>query len=193
MSGNALPLLLAWMKDHPTHGDWDFIAALSPAVFNQSLQAGYVQRLAEQGAMEGIDARIAIPSTGITHHLFGYHLAAPEFELTVPSYETARFTQRTAVAGGVHVVRDSMQGVIGVSAHDALDGLCLRQTLDLIDGGRRCPPTSHCLTTWSCPLANHYRNALRAASFSNFSSPACHLSCASRPCWNLQTPQVMPI
>ncbi|UVL05303.1 hypothetical protein [Pseudomonas sp. B21-047] len=136
MSGNALPLLLAWMKDHPTHGDWDFIAALSPAVFNQSLQAGYVQRLAEQGAIEGIDARIAIPSTGITHHLFGYHLAAPEFELTVPSYETARFTQRTAVAGGVHVVRDSMQGVIGVSAHDALDGLCLRQTLDLIDGGQ---------------------------------------------------------
>ncbi|HCV41006.1 MAG TPA: hypothetical protein DGQ94_20275 [Pseudomonas sp.] len=129
MSENSLPLLLAWMKDRPEHGDWDFIAAMAPAHLDRLLLAAHVQQVAANGGVVGIDATIPVPN-GPTHNLYGYRLGAAELALSRPSYEIAQLEQRTPVSGGVDILSGTpLEGILALSAHDLLDPLWLSQTL----------------------------------------------------------------
>lgn len=137
MSENTLPTLLAWMQANPDLLGWDLISAMSPEQANTLLDQEHLMRIAQQREIDGIDLQVPIAGTGITHELSGYRLGGPSLALSSADFDQLESAQQLHVEGGTHVIRDSADGVLAMSVHDAMDTLVLTQQRSLVAAQRQ--------------------------------------------------------
>lgn len=129
MATNYLSVITAWMKQQPSHLNWDFTFATRPDQLNHLVeQAHYTQ---EDSVRDDIEGEIVLPGSGVTHILTGYRMGPPLLVATEPGHASAKVQQRITLDGGTHLVVDKADGLLGLAVHDALDPLPVSQALVL--------------------------------------------------------------
>ncbi|QXH48399.1 hypothetical protein KSS93_10980 [Pseudomonas xanthosomatis] len=129
MATNNLAELLAWMKQHPSHLNWDYTLAMHPQHANNLVQMAHYSR--EGSALGDIEGDIPVPGTHITHVLSGYRMGPPQLDDLQAAYESPRVRQAITLEGGTQLIMDKTEGLMGLAVHDPLDPLWVRQELAL--------------------------------------------------------------
>ncbi|WP_153784830.1 hypothetical protein [Pseudomonas sp. EMN2] len=129
MATNDLATLLAWMKEHPSHLNWDYTLAMHSEQANNLVQMAHYSR--EGSALGDIEGEIAVPGTEITHVLSGYRMGPPQLDDLKAAYESPKVRQAITLEGGTQLIMDKTEGLMGLAVHDPLDPLWVRQELAL--------------------------------------------------------------
>ncbi|SMF45011.1 MULTISPECIES: hypothetical protein [unclassified Pseudomonas] len=129
MSSNYLSVILAWMKQQPSHMNWDLTFAMRPEQANDLVELAHYSR--ESSALGDIEGEIAVPGSGITHVLTGYRMGPPRLGDIEAAYSSPNVRQTIALEGGMHFIMDKADGLLGVAMHDLLDPLQVKQELAL--------------------------------------------------------------
>lgn len=129
MSSNDSSVLLAWMKQHPDHLNWDLTLAVCPEHINSLLRQTHAER--EGSAVADLEGEVPVPSSQLTHVLSGYRLGPPQLETLSAAYASPKVRQTLALEGGSHLMMDKTEGLVGLALHDPLDPLRVRQELPL--------------------------------------------------------------
>ena len=129
MATNDLATLLAWMKEHPSHLNWDYTLAMHPEHANNLVQMAHYSR--EGSALGDIEGEIPVPGTEITHVLSGYRMGPPQLDDLKAAYESPKVRQAITLEGGTQLIMDKTEGLMGLAVHDPLDPLWVRQELAL--------------------------------------------------------------
>ncbi|GAB1618873.1 hypothetical protein [Pseudomonas sp. NGC7] len=129
MSSNYLSVILAWMKQHPSHMNWDLTFAMRPEQANDFVELAHYSR--ESSALGDLEGEIAVPGSSVTHVLTGYRIGPPLLRDIEAAYSSPNVRQTIALEGGVHFIMDKADGLLGVAMHDLLDPLQVKQELAL--------------------------------------------------------------
>ncbi|WP_369990425.1 hypothetical protein [Pseudomonas xanthosomatis] len=129
MATNNLAELLAWMKQHPSHLNWDYTLAMHPQHANNLVQMAHYSR--EGSGLGDIEGEIPVPGTQITHVLSGYRMGPPQLDDLQAAYESPRVRQAITLEGGTQLIMDKTEGLMGLAVHDPLAPLWVRQELAL--------------------------------------------------------------
>jgi len=127
MSTNYLSVILAWMKQNPSHLNWDLTYAVRPEQVNDLVELAHYSR--EGSALGDIDGEIALPGTGITHILTGYRMGPPRLSDLEAAYASPKVRQTIEIEGGSQLIMDHSEGLLGMAVHDPLDPLRVSQQL----------------------------------------------------------------
>lgn len=129
MSSHYLSVILAWMKQNPTHLNWDLTFAIRPELLNDQLVLAHFSR--EGSALGDIEGEIDVPGSGITHVLAGYRMGPPLLGDLQAAYASPKVRQTITLEGGTHLIMDRTEGLLGLAYHDALDPLRVTQQMPL--------------------------------------------------------------
>lgn len=129
MATNDLSVILAWMKEHPGHLNWDFTLALQPGYANSLVQMAHYSR--DSSALGDLEGEIPVPGTQVTHVLTGYRMGPPQLLDLKAAYESPKVRQAITLEGGTQLIMDKTDGLMGLAVHDPLDPLWIHQDLAL--------------------------------------------------------------
>ncbi len=129
MSSNQLSALLAWMKQNPSHLNWDLTLAMAPEFLNRLLLLGHFSR--EGSTIGDLEGEVPVPGTEVVHLLSGYRMGPPQLQGLTAEYASDKVRHAIALEGGTHLIMDKTEGLVGLALHDPLDPLWVHQELPL--------------------------------------------------------------